>query len=62
MIDLTPGSLEVLLNHADTPPTVRYYREAVLVAPDLRIVPYHVRFFKTTIYFDFSEIPRQYVP
>jgi hypothetical protein len=44
MIDLTPGSREVPSWHADTHPNVLYYRETVVVAPDVRIVQFHARF------------------
>ena len=46
MIDLTPGRREVPLWHSGTRPKVLYYREAVLVVPDVRIVPCHVLFTK----------------
>jgi hypothetical protein len=32
--------------HVDTRPTVLFYREAVLVVPDVGIVTYHARFSK----------------
>jgi hypothetical protein len=46
VIDITPGSREVPLWDADTHPKVLYYREAVIVAPDVRIIPCHARFSK----------------
>jgi hypothetical protein len=39
VIDLTPGSREVLLYHADAVSTVLYYREAVVVAQYVRMIP-----------------------
>ena len=46
MIDLKTGSLEVPRWHSGTHPKVLYYREAVIVAPDVRIIPCHVSFSK----------------
>ena len=37
MVNLTTGTREVLLQHADAPETVLYYHEAVLVALDVKI-------------------------
>ena len=45
VIDLILGRREVPPWHLDTHPKVLYYRE-VLVVPDVRIVPCHVRFSK----------------
>jgi hypothetical protein len=44
VIDLTPASREVPRWHSDTRPKVLYYREAILGAPDVRIVPCHLLF------------------
>ena len=44
MIDLILGSREVPQWHSDTRQNDLYYRESVLIAPDVRIIPSHVRF------------------
>ena len=49
MVDDTPDSREVPRWHSDMCPKVLYNREAVRVAPDVRIVPCHVRFSKQQI-------------
>ena len=46
MVDLTTGTREVLLQHADAPETVLYYHEAVLVALNVKIIYYDARFSK----------------